>query len=319
MNTWTEETDSRARLIKTASLIALFGNLALAALKITLGIRAGSRAVLGDGIDSSVDVLISAVSLVVVRVISRPADREHPWGHGRAETVACALLAFFLFFAGAQLILNSGRALLSGKAPEVPEPAAFFAVSASILGKLALARILRFLGEKAGSIMLKANARNMAADAAVSAAVLLGLVMSMVLKTGAVDSAAAVFIGLWIIRAAAGIFFEANAELMDGSARAESYRAVFEAVHSVPGAGNPHRTRMRRIAGLWDIDIDIEVDPKLTVWDAHIIASQVERAIKNRVEGVYDIMVHVEPLGDSLGQKNEGYGLNEDRIKDGGG
>jgi cation diffusion facilitator family transporter len=306
----------RARLIKTASLIALFGNLALATLKITLGMRSGSLAVVGDGIDSSVDVLISIISLVVAGVISRPADKEHPWGHGRAETVATALLAFFLFFAGAQIILNSGRDLIFRADREVPEPAALVAVIVSILGKLILARIQFLFGEKAGSAMLKANAKNMAADVAISAAVLLGLVISMILGIGVIDSAAAILVGLWIIKAAVDIFLEANTELMDGSTGAESYQAVFDAVHSVSGAGNPHRTRMRRIAGLWDIDIDIEVDPKLTVWDAHIIASQVERAIKSRVEGVYDIMVHVEPLGDSLGQKNEGYGLNEERLNE---
>jgi cation diffusion facilitator family transporter len=306
----------RTRLIRTASLIAIIGNFVLASLKILLGIRSGSLAVVGDGIDSSVDVLISIISLVVAGVISRPADKEHPWGHGRAETVATALLAFFLFFAGAQLILNSCRDFIFRTARDVPAPAALIAVIVSIPGKLALARIQYFFGKKTGSAMLKANARNMAADVAVSAAVLLGLGISMILKIGAIDSVAAILVGLWIIKAAVDIFLEANAELMDGSTGDESYRAVFDAVHSVSGAGNPHRTRMRRIAGLWDIDIDIEVDPKLTVWDAHIIASQVERAIKDRVEGVYDIMVHVEPLGDSLGQKNEGYGLSEERLNE---
>jgi divalent metal cation (Fe/Co/Zn/Cd) transporter len=102
---------------------------------------------------------------------------------------------------------------------------------------------------------------------------------------------------------------------MDGSSGPESYRAVFDAVHSVIGAKNPHRTRMRRIAGLWDIDIDIEVDPHLTVEEAHKIATNVERAIKDRVEGVYDIMVHVEPTGDSKDHKSEeGYGLREEEI-----
>jgi divalent metal cation (Fe/Co/Zn/Cd) transporter len=68
---------------------------------------------------------------------------------------------------------------------------------------------------------------------------------------------------------------------------------------------------MRRIAGFWDIDIDIEVDPDLTVLEAHGIASAVEQAIKVRVEGVYDIMVHVEPAGNS---ETESYGLQEDQI-----
>jgi divalent metal cation (Fe/Co/Zn/Cd) transporter len=104
---------------------------------------------------------------------------------------------------------------------------------------------------------------------------------------------------------------EANAELMDGGSGKEFYRAVFEAVHSVSGAGNPHRTRMRRIAGFWDIDLDIEVDPALTIREAHAIASEVEQAIKERVEAVYDIMVHVEPAGN---RETEGYGLHEDLL-----
>jgi divalent metal cation (Fe/Co/Zn/Cd) transporter len=103
---------------------------------------------------------------------------------------------------------------------------------------------------------------------------------------------------------------------MDGGSGAASYQAVFDAVRSVEGAGNPHRTRLRRIAGLWDIDIDIEVDPKLTVREAHRIATAVERAIKERIEGgVYDIMVHVEPTGDSKRGKEEGYGLREEELE----
>jgi divalent metal cation (Fe/Co/Zn/Cd) transporter len=73
---------------------------------------------------------------------------------------------------------------------------------------------------------------------------------------------------------------------------------------------------MRRIAGFWDIDMDIEVDPKLTVQEAHGIASRVEQAIKERVEGVYDIVIHVEPAGNV---ENEGYGLSEEEVNRRGG
>ena len=74
--------DSKARIIKTASLIALFGNTLMAAVKIGTGIYGGSLAVIGDGIDSTVDVLIAIMSLIVAKIISRPADEDHPWGHG---------------------------------------------------------------------------------------------------------------------------------------------------------------------------------------------------------------------------------------------
>jgi divalent metal cation (Fe/Co/Zn/Cd) transporter len=98
-------------------------------------------------------------------------------------------------------------------------------------------------------------------------------------------------------------------ELMDGNSHPEVYNALFEAVHSVEETGNPHRVRIRRIAGHWDIGMDIEVNPNCTVMEAHGIAYRVEQAIKNRIEGVYDIMIHVEPAEN---QEDECYGLRED-------
>ncbi|GHV87936.1 cation transporter [Spirochaetia bacterium] len=306
--------DEKAALIRAASITALAGNLILSVVKLVAGFEAGSLAVVGDGIDSAVDVLIAVMTLIVAKVISRPADQGHPWGHGRAETVATILLAFTLFFAGGQLILDSAKNLVFHTHQEVPEYPAFIAAAVSIVGKLLLAWSQYLFGKKADSAMLRANAKNMAADVFISAAVLLGLILALLFNMAAIDSIAAIFVGLWVIKSAVEIFIESNAELMDGGSSAGSYRLVFEAVHSVDGAGNPHRTRMRRIAGLWDIDIDIEVDPKLTVKEAHKIASAVERAIKERVEGVYDIMVHVEPTGDSKKHKDEGYGLREEEI-----
>jgi cation diffusion facilitator family transporter len=301
----------KTRLIKTAAWVALLGNAVLAVLKITAGIYANSLAVVGDGIDTSVDVLIAVMTLMVARIIARPADASHPWGHGRAETVATATLSFVLFFAGAQLLLNSGADIILGKRREVPELPALIVTVISMTGKIVLAWNQYLFGKKADSPMLKANAKNMSGDVVISAGVLIGLSLSILTGIGLIDSVAALLVGLWVIKAAVGIFFEANAELMDGGSGKAFYRAVFDAVYSVPGAGNPHRTRMRRIAGFWDIDIDIEVDPALTIREAHTIASQVERAIKERVEGVYDIMVHVEPAGNA---EKESYGLQEDRI-----
>jgi cation diffusion facilitator family transporter len=305
----------KARIIKSASITALLGNTLLAALKIVTGLRAGSMAVLGDGIDSAVDVLICLMTLAVSGIISRPADREHPWGHGRAETVATALLSCTLFFAGAQLILNSGADLVFGKAREVPSALALVITAVSIAGKLALAWSQYLFGKKAGSPMLRANAKNMSADVILSGGVLIGVGLSRIFNIGAIDSAFAVLVGLWVIKSAVGIFIEVNMELMDGSSGSEPYRLVFEAVHAVAGAGNPHRTRMRRIAGLWDIDIDIEVAPELTISEAHAIATRVEGAIKERVEGVYDIMVHVEPAAPDQGHEKEGYGLSEEEFR----
>ena len=307
-----KDIDRKAYLIKLAALTALFGNFLLAAIKIGTGIYAGSLAVIGDGIDSSVDVVIAIMSLIVAGIISRPADQDHPWGHGRAETIATALLSFILFFAGAQLILNSGRDIIFGTSREVPSMPAFIVTLISIAGKLVLAWVLYMFGNKANSPMLKANAKNMTADVLLSVGVLVGLGLSMFFNVGVIDSWAAVLVGLWVIKSAISIFLEANTELMDGGSDKAFYRVVFDAVKSVEEAGNPHRVRMRRIAGFWDIDIDIEVPTNKTITEAHWIAHKVEAAIKKQVENVYDIVVHIEPSGNL---ENEEYGLSEHTIE----
>lgn len=307
----------RASMLRRASLVALFGNLTLAVAKVIVGLAAGSLAVVGDGIDTSVDVLIAAMQLFIAGITARPADAGHPWGHGRAETVGTAGLSFLIFFTGFQLILRSVADLLGGVEREVPEAAAIVVTLVSIAGKLLLAINQYRMGKKSGSALLSANAKNMAADVAISVGVLAGLMFSRLFNIGSIDSAAAMLVGLLVIRAALGIFIEANAELMDGgnlTDMKEQYRAVFEAVHSVPGAGNPHRTRIRRIAGFLDIDIDVEVDGSLSVRDAHVIATQVEDAIRRRLENVFDIMVHIEPAGDSSSVENEAYGLSEKTV-----
>jgi cation diffusion facilitator family transporter len=305
---------TKARLIKTASIIAMAGNALLALLKITIGLVAGSLAVVGDGIDSSTDVIIAMMSLIVAGIIARPADAEHPWGHGRAETIATTVLAFILFFAGGQLIIRAFTSIVSGAHSEVPAPLALFVTVFSILGKLGLAWSQYYFGKRADSAMLKANGKNMVGDVVISSGVLIGVGLSIVLKIGILDPIIAILVGLWVIRSSVSIFLEANMELMDGSSDTAPYTAVFNAVRTVPGTINPHRTRMRRIAGLWDIDIDIEVDPELKVRDAHRIACQVERAIKESVEGVYDIVVHIEPAGESDQHVKEQFGLRESEL-----
>jgi len=294
-----------------AAMITLAGNAVLAVLKLVVGFIANSGALIGDGIDSTADVFIGIVALFVVRVISKPADAEHPWGHGRAETVATALLSFIIFFAGAQLIVNSVPKLFSGERGDAPSAIALLVTLFSIGGKALLAWCQRGLGKRSGSAMIQANAKNMAGDMLISTGVMAGLIISTLTGTAYADHILALLIGLWIIKTAVGIFWEANRELMDGNHDVKPYRVIVDAVASVEGAANPHRARMRRIAGFWDIDLDIDVDPRCTIMEAHGIAAQVESAIKQRLDNVYDIMIHVEPKGDSALER---YGLSEDEM-----
>jgi len=299
--------------IRKAAIIAITGNAILAALKIVVGSRSRSNALLGDGIDSSTDVLISIITLVVVKIISKPADVRHPFGHKRAETVMTAFLSFIIFFAGAQIIIDSISDLVNDVHGVAPSPVAISVTLVSILGKLLLALSQYILGRRTNSAMIKANAKNMASDVIISVGVLAGFVFSIITGSSHVDSIVAILVGIWIIKTAFGIFLDVNLELMDGNDDTRPYRAIVESVNAVNGAFSPHRVRVRHVSGFWDIEFDICIDPTCTVLMAHDIASQVEKEIKLRVENVFDIMIHIEPIGDD---SVEVFGLSEGDIDD---
>ncbi|MCK7492979.1 MAG: cation diffusion facilitator family transporter [Comamonadaceae bacterium] len=222
----------------------------LALAKIGTGIWARSLAVLGDGIDSSTDVIIAALSLFVAGVVTRPADSDHPWGHGRAETVATTALSFILFFAGGQLILSGLGSLLRPEPLGIPGSGRPRRHRRSPWPARAFLAWTQFrYASRAGSAMLRANGKNMAGDILISAAVLEGLLLAVVLGVPAADPVAAVLVGLWVARSAFGIFREANLELMDGNADTSLYSRVFDAVRRRPGGRKAAPGRMRRIAG----------------------------------------------------------------------
>jgi len=281
----------------------------LALLKITAGLKAGSLAVFGDGIDSTTDIVASGITLFAARIIAKPPDREHPYGHFRAETIATKTLSFIIFFVGAQLALSTIRRLISGQHGGVPEIAALYAAGISIIGKIALTVLLVRSGKKLDSSMLRANGKNMQNDILISAGVLVGVLITQVFRLPLLDSIVALLISLWIMRTAFTIFMESNLELMDGIGDQTIYTAIFKAVDEISGAVNPHRTRVRRLGNMYIIDLDIEVDGNKSVTEAHGIAVQVEQTIKQRVDNVYDIMVHVEPRGNI--EVNERFGITD--------
>ncbi|MBQ1713133.1 MAG: cation transporter [Treponema sp.] len=304
----------KTHYIRVAGTIALIGNAALAFIKILLAYFSKSLAVMGDGIDSSTDVLIAIVTLVISAIISRPSDKEHPWGHGRAETTTTLVLSFIIFFAGAQLAIQSVTRLMNPQDAQAIGRGAVIAAIISIAGKTVLALLQFHYGKIADSEMVKANALNMKNDIIMSLGILVGLFLSEQFKLPILDPIIALLVGLWVIKNAAKLFLQVNFELMDGNADNSLYQKLFSAVSSVPGVHNPHKARIRKMASLFDIDLDIEVDPAMTVYDAHEKAEQVEEAIREVIPEAYDILIHIEPLGSDSHQREEKYGLKPEDM-----
>ncbi len=295
--------------ITRAAYAGIAGNGLLAAVKIVAGIFSGSLSVIADGIDSAGDIMGSLIILVTARIISKPPDLKFPYGYMKADTVATKALAFIIFFAGAQLAINTVKQLISGIEREVPSVWAVYAILFSIAGKLLLSLYTHKAGKKTDSEMLKAYARNMQGDMIISISVLTGLFFTLVFELPLIDVITALGVSIWIMRMAFQIFMQTNVELMDGIKDPSLYNKIFEAVERVAGVSNPHRLRVRKIANYHMIAIDIEVDGKMSVLRAHEKAQEVEKNIHRSIDYIYDIVVHIEPSGYS--DRDEKFGVRK--------
>lgn len=305
--------EHRENLIVRASWVSIGGNALLSVAKIVIGIMAGSLAVVADGIDSAGDIVASAITLFAAHLISRPPDLKYAYGYERADTIASKVLAFIVFFAGAQLAISTFHRLTEGSSREIPSIIAIYVTIASILGKFMLAWYQGYVGKKTGSLMLQANARNMLGDVIISLAVLIGLFFTFILKMPVFDTITALVVSVWIMFVGYRIFLSSSLELMDGVEDAGVYDRIFTAISKVDGASNPHRARVRKIGHRYIVAVDVEVDGDIPVKQAHHLAHQVEEQIKVELVDVYDVMVHTEPVGDDA--TDEKFGISRENLQ----
>ena len=300
----------RSKLFSKVAWIGVWANGALSAAKVLVGLLFNSSAVLADGVDTGTDVFTSLVTLVSGKISSRPPDKTHPYGHERAEAIAAKIVSFIVFYAGASLLFASAKKIILHEHLQIQGVLPLLVTILSIAIKSWLFFYKYRVGKRLNSSVMIADALNMRNDILISGTVLLGVMLS---KFGLfwMDSVAALVVSIMIIRTAFNIFRETSYELMDGMHDMEIYQEIFDAVESVKGVRNPHKVRVRQVGYKYFVDIDIEVDPNLTVQVGHDIATQVKQAIIARNDRIADVLVHVEPAGNV---EQEPFGLDQEKL-----
>jgi cation diffusion facilitator family transporter len=182
----------------------------------------------------------------------------------------------------------------------------------SIFGKAVLAAWQFKIGKLTNSKMIIANAKNMRNDILISSSVLVGLFFTFILEMPSLDLVTAMLVSLWIIKVAWGIFKETNVELMDGVGDPEIYNKIFQASEEIKGVSNPHRIRVRKLANLYLVAMDIEVNKNIRLIEAHELSKKVECRIRELVPNIYDILIHIEPEGNI--EEDEVFGISKDII-----
>ncbi|MFN3692308.1 MAG: cation diffusion facilitator family transporter [Fervidobacterium sp.] len=299
--------DNVGKKLKQISLFAVLLNLVLAILKVTVGLLFKSMAVLADGIDTSTDILTSSTVLISTIVSQKPADKEHPYGHHKAENIGAKVISFVIFYAGITLFIESAKRLITGNYEVISGILPLLAALLSVLGKFTLFVVEYSAGKKYKSRSMVAEAKNMRNDIMMSGLVFLGVILN---KIGLfwMDPVVGIIMSGIIIKVAWNVFEENAHELMDGLKEEEMwiYERVFNACRTC-GASNPHKVRIRKIGGKFDIDMDIEVDSNMSVKEAHDITKCIKRALCDASE-IYDVVIHVEP---EENDEKEPYGWSE--------
>lgn len=283
------------QLGKRVALGSMFLSAGLAALKIVVGILGDSTAVVSDGIESAGDVLASGLVLFGLIVALRPPDAEHPYGHGRFETLS-ALAVGMLLIASGSLI---GYASLDRAFHSARTPAAFaiWPLIGSIVVKSGTWSAKRYYGSKIGSEALQADAWNDAVDilSGFTALVALTLALSNPARFASADHIGGFAVGLIVIFLGIHVVRDTTMQLMDTMPNPTLLEQIRAAALSVPGALAVEKCYARKTGLKYHVDLHLEVDPAMTVHDSHEIATEVRARIKDRLEWVADVLVHVEP------------------------
>lgn len=284
-----------ARLGIRAALAGMAISGALAVAKILIGWQAGSQAVIADGVESAADVLSSLAVLISLLVAARPPDEEHPYGHGRFETLTGLLLGHVLSLMGIVIAWRS-MALLSSER-HAPAAYAIWPLALSIVLKAFLSAYKMRTGRRIGSSAMIADAWNDTVDILSGGVALLAVALAVLFPVQCrhADPIGGVAVGVIIVVLGFRVVRETALHLMDTMPGRGAMKAIRASAMTVAGALQVEKCFARKTGLRYHVDLHLEVDPDLTVRASHSIAEQVRNKVKADLPWVADVLVHVEP------------------------
>jgi cation diffusion facilitator family transporter len=251
--------------------------------------------VLADGFESAADVLASGTILLALTLAARPPDTNHPYGHGRIETLAGLLLGFILFSAGVAIAIHG----IAGVG-DVKQPPALYAIWPLLISSGAKSFLMGYKYSTARRIMsaaLMADAANDGMDvlSGLAALVAVGLTLLWPARFPHADHYGSFVVGLIIVFTGARVIRETGMQLMDTMPDPKMMGLIREVAASVPGVDGVEKCFARKTGLKYHVDLHLEVDPDMSVRDSHDIAQQVREKVKGQLKWVADVLVHVEP------------------------
>lgn len=275
------------------SIISIIANIVLALIKILAGIIGKSSAVLADGFHTLSDVLTTFVAIMGLKVSSKKADEDHPYGHERYEPIFGKIISMFLVITGLFIGYEGIKILISGDV-ETPGNIALVAAFISIIVKEIMYRYTLRTAKKIKSFAMEADAWHHRSDALSSIGTFIG-VLGARLGLGILDPIAGIIVSIFIIKVGIDLYRNSIRGLVDESADAGIVEKIEKITNSVQGVKSITNLKTRIFGSKIYVDINIRVDGKITVKEGHDIAQEVHDLIEDEIDLVKHCMVHVEP------------------------
>jgi len=288
------------------TLLGLAANLILALAKGFIGIIANSSALIADAGHSVSDLLSDGITLWAARMSSIPKDKNHPYGHGKFETVGTFIISLLLVFTG---IGVAGHVFNRMDASVVPGTIALWMAGIAIIVKEALFHVTRMVGRRTGSRVLMANAWHHRSDAISSVAALLGIAGAQ-LGIPLMDPIAGMLVAGLIIKTGIDIGYESIRELTDETVEEDVISELGKIMSGIEGVDHYHEMRARRMGPHLLVDLHIQVDSMMSISAAHQVAERVRLEILEKLPAVNEVLVHVDAEDDHVG--DEGSELLQD-------
>jgi cation diffusion facilitator family transporter len=285
--------DAARRGIRAAQ-IGMLLNAALAMIKLLAGLVGHSYALIADGIESVADIFSSLVVWGGLRIATRSADSEYPFGYGKAEALAAAIVALMLLGAAIGIAVESVREIMTPH--HIPAPFTLVVLVAVMIVKEVLSRQVRAIGHDVGSTAVRADAVHHRADVITSAAAVVGISLALLLRWAPADDYAALLAATIIAYNGVGALRPAIADLLDRAPSQDLLARVAAAASAVEDVRAIEKLKVRKVGMGYYVDLHVQAEPTMSLEDAHVLSGRVKTAIRQAVPEVEGALIHMEPF-----------------------
>jgi len=284
-----------------AAKLMLIVVIGLIVLKVVVAIITGSISILAQAVDSGLDLLAVAITFITINIATKPADKEHPFGHGKAENIAATVQAVLIFTAGGLIIYMAVQKIITGAKVELAE-AGIGVMLVSMIASIFLSRHLFKVSQAVDSIALQANAHNIATDVYSTAAVLAGLAAVRFTGLNILDPIIAIAVALLILKAGYDVLRKSFGGLIDMKLPDAEETVISE---SIMEHGSEvvsfHQLRTRKVGNQRHIDLHLVLPKDASIEKAHQMCDHLELTIANRLPRT-NVTIHVEPCDQECDQ-----------------